>query len=215
MQKRCYLLELAGELRNDIFEYALSDLNIVVEAPGYEGMEPRTSVSPAAAAALTMTCKQIHKECGNLVYDLNAIKFKMPRRLHGPWSQNTLECHKLLDRVANKHKECGKLKSIELLFREWDGDGAEDIFVEPYYLASDIRSLHKSDIDVLIEAVFLFEDYGERICVRFRIGARNSIRDGVMESMEQHYDSPLDQDQIQEATDFAENFWEDFSRSSA
>lgn len=77
IQTRYCLPELPDGLRNNILEYSLSDLDILVEPPGCKDTKVKDSASLIIATALTMTCKQIYKEYSDLLYNLNANRFDM------------------------------------------------------------------------------------------------------------------------------------------
>ncbi|KAK4499291.1 hypothetical protein PRZ48_009804 [Zasmidium cellare] len=98
----CPLLDLLpGELRNNIYEYALSDANLTVSTRSGDNA---TVSNILDAAALTMTCKQIHQECGNLLYELNTATFspKLPEPEDCNW----------LTRVAAQQQQRNILKRI-------------------------------------------------------------------------------------------------------
>lgn len=67
----CRLLELPRELRDMIWETALSQNSGEVAV---HLMDPQ--LSTAHAFALTETCHQIHHECGDMVYNFNTFSFK-------------------------------------------------------------------------------------------------------------------------------------------
>jgi hypothetical protein len=67
MQKRCYLLELPRELRDDIYHRALHQPNGVT-VKLYKTFMPATNI-----LALMSTCKQIRQECGNIFFDINEL----------------------------------------------------------------------------------------------------------------------------------------------
>ena len=68
----CYLLELPTELRNEIYSLVL----------GLEGGFATDLVCPWKShehpLALTMTCKQIQQECGDMFFRLNEVRFEGP-----------------------------------------------------------------------------------------------------------------------------------------
>jgi hypothetical protein len=67
VQKRCYLLELPRELRDDIYHRALHQPNGVT-VKLYKTFMPTTDM-----LALMSTCKQIRQECGNIFFDSNEL----------------------------------------------------------------------------------------------------------------------------------------------
>ncbi|KAK3720908.1 hypothetical protein LTR37_003571 [Vermiconidia calcicola] len=72
----CYLLELPGELRNEVFALALyypEGITINLES---ETEKKRTS----HPLALTMRCKQIRQECGDIFSDMNEVTIQLPFR---------------------------------------------------------------------------------------------------------------------------------------
>lgn len=74
------LSTLPPELRTEIFEYALTQLDPIIlshEQNVLSRAKHWRLDGPNDAAALTFTCKQIHAECGNSVFLLNAFE------LHG------------------------------------------------------------------------------------------------------------------------------------
>ncbi|KAK5124149.1 hypothetical protein LTR85_001852 [Meristemomyces frigidus] len=70
----CRLLQLPGEIRNQIFEDAVRQSDGIVIHIGIDS----TSTNNQHVLALEMTCKQIKREVGNLVLELNTLELRAP-----------------------------------------------------------------------------------------------------------------------------------------
>ncbi|KAH9826056.1 Major Facilitator Superfamily [Teratosphaeria destructans] len=71
-QTRCRLLQLAAELRNNIYELAVQESDAIDVAPD---VAPKRYAEPA----LSMTCRQIRRVHLPLFYNLNVFSFDHPR----------------------------------------------------------------------------------------------------------------------------------------
>ncbi|KAK4550267.1 hypothetical protein LTR36_003234 [Oleoguttula mirabilis] len=70
----CPLLQLPGELRNQIFEDALREPGGII----IHISEDKTSTNNKHIMALEATCKQFRREVGNLIFELNVVKVHAP-----------------------------------------------------------------------------------------------------------------------------------------
>ncbi|KAF2774118.1 hypothetical protein EJ03DRAFT_466 [Teratosphaeria nubilosa] len=72
---RCRLLELAAELRNNIYELAVQESDAI-------DINPDVAPKRHAEPALSMTCRQIRRESLPLFYDVNVFSYQwQPRTL--------------------------------------------------------------------------------------------------------------------------------------
>ena len=70
----CYLLELPGELRNEIFGLALYHPNgVAIDCMSQVLLTPHP-------LALSATCKQLRKECDGLLFDQNELRLEITER---------------------------------------------------------------------------------------------------------------------------------------
>ena len=82
-RKRCHLLNLPGELRNRIYEFAVvqeSELTITAKGPG----QP----------ALLSTCRKIRREAGTLYYGKNVFSLKIERYNGAAFAPFARQAHK-------------------------------------------------------------------------------------------------------------------------
>ena len=88
-RQRCYLLELPGELRNEIYHHVFyQPSGLIIDLGGY-----KKKTSPVSLTILN-TCKQIRKECGNLFFEMNELRLELPmlseHELYGPTATESL-----------------------------------------------------------------------------------------------------------------------------
>ena len=107
----CYLLKLPGELRNEIYSLAL------YLPDGFAIDYQLDKRNHANVLALTMTCKQVRKECEDLFFELNEIQFE----------GNLLEC--LVGQDARRRT----VESVERFCKK---------VIYGYHLESKLRQVH-------------------------------------------------------------------------
>ncbi|CZT19171.1 uncharacterized protein RCC_05017 [Ramularia collo-cygni] len=100
---RCRLLELPPELRNAIYEYTLSQGTggVVIKLGG-------TKPETRHPFGLTETCKQIHQDCGDMIYRLNTFTFHT-----NIWGNKTVPSNNF-DFVLAKQMATNKLQSLRI-----------------------------------------------------------------------------------------------------
>ncbi|KAK4499285.1 hypothetical protein PRZ48_009798 [Zasmidium cellare] len=198
-QNRCRLLELPAELRTAIYELALSNLDIVADLASRTGCE-----AIADAAALTMTCKRIHKECANLVYDLNVIKFKLPK--------NEARANSTIQTLTNLQRPWGtcSLKVIELWIthKRTEYDFSEWI----YDTRRELKAL-KGLCEKVTIGVGIVVDH-HKMVVRFDLDDQKTLREGINVSVEKYYrmipaEIPADSEAAGLADNVSMMFWAD------
>ena len=116
----CRLLELPGELRNEIFKLALYQPDVVVL-----DMRSTKEENNKYPIALTQTCKQTHYECGDLFFELNEVKMEMRhvqlqpptqdekfRNMSIGWRER-FRNKGLASKVQKVHLSFGKIRSVK------------------------------------------------------------------------------------------------------
>ncbi|KAF2164037.1 hypothetical protein M409DRAFT_57131 [Zasmidium cellare ATCC 36951] len=167
--KLCRLLGLPAELRNEIYEYALSTGFVRVGDPterGHRISRPNTALAP-----LTMTCKQIYKESRNIIYSVNKIILALP--------SDEKKSNAWFDKIVRKHKACGMRQGIEIWFIP--GQTETSFLSRLRVMGEGLRYLNNTGVKVLIEARVHITALKRSFRLHFGINGREQIRNEMLE----------------------------------
>ncbi|GIZ43786.1 hypothetical protein CKM354_000700000 [Cercospora kikuchii] len=146
---RCRLLELPGELRNNIYEIALlQDEPIQIDLT-----RPSTSQTASSSIfSLLQTCKQIRSEARDLIYD-NTFEFITAiHQSQEPINNNSLHrLRKICQTQSQSHQPSPKFRQIKIcLDRSLPFENVAHHIGMLFRASEPLRELQKSGVNVAV-----------------------------------------------------------------